>query len=104
MLSRFLLVPLIALSPFSCGNEHAGLSRAAAVKAAKDYVVRVDYRSDEPLFYRNTGNRRTVVRSTRDASGHPSWSVRFDDLQAMHRYCITARRDSPRVMTRGTAC
>ena len=60
MLSRFLLVPLIALSPFSCGNEHAGLSRAAAVKAAKDYVVRVDYRATN---HSSTATPATVRQS-----------------------------------------
>jgi hypothetical protein len=104
MLSRDLLVPVVALLPLSCGTQYAGISKTSAVEAAKAYVVRMDYRGDEPGFYRNTGNRPTVVRRTRDTSGNRSWFVRFDDLQAMHNHCVTVRRSSARVITKGAAC
>jgi hypothetical protein len=104
MMSRSLLLPAIALLPLSCATDYAGLSRARAVEAAKGYVVREDYRGDEPLFYRNTGNRPATVLRTRDASGHRSWFVRFDDFQAMRRNCVTVRRSSSRLIISGTPC
>jgi hypothetical protein len=104
MSSRVLLVGALALLSASCGSESASVSRASAIKAAKAYVVRVDYRGDEPLFYRNTGNRLVSVRRTRDASGHQQWVVRFDDFQAMRRHCVSVRRNSSRLVATGTAC
>src|SRR3954447_11099909 len=80
------------------------ISRASAIQAAKTYVVREDYRRDEPLFYRNTGNRPAAVRRTRDANGRRAWFVRFDDCQAMHKHCVMVRRVSAHVLTRRTAC
>jgi hypothetical protein len=82
----------------------ARVSRARAVEEAKAFVVRVDYGGDEPLFYRNTGDRPVVVRPTTEAGGHRSWFIRFDDSEAMRTHCVIVRRSSPRVITRGTAC
>ena len=104
MLSHVLLAGALALIPASCGSEYAAISRASAINAAKVYVVRVDYRGDEPLFYRNTGDRPVSVRQARDVSGRQLWFVRFDDYQAMRRHCVSVRRGSSHVVTRGTAC
>jgi hypothetical protein len=103
MLFGLVLVAVIALFP-SSGTEYAGLSRERAVKAAKNYVVQTDYGGDVALFYRNTGNRPTAVRRTRDFLGHQWWFVRFDDFQAMDTSCVTVRRVSSRVVRRATAC
>jgi len=99
-----LLSASVALLSASCGADYAGISRVSAIQAAKTYVVREDYRRDEPLFYRNTGNRPAAVRRTRDASGQRAWFVRFDDFQAMHKHCVMVRRISAHVLTRRTAC
>jgi len=104
MLIGLVLVALIALFPLSSGSEYGGLSRARAVEAAKNYVVQADYSGDGALFYRNTGNRPTAVRRTRDIAGHQWWFVRFDDFQAMNRSCVTVRRSSSRLVSRATAC
>ena len=104
MLSRVLLAGALALIPTSCGGEYAGISRASAVNAAKAYAVRVDYRGDEPLFYRNTGDRPASVQRARDVSGHRFWFVRFDDSQAMRSHCVSVRRGSSHVVATGTAC
>ena len=104
MLSRVLLSGALALLPASCGSEHVGLTRASAIKAAKAYVVRVDYRGNEPLFYRNTGNRPASVRRARDAQGHQQWLIRFDDFQAMRRHCVSVRRNSSRLVATGISC
>ena len=101
---RILLLLMVPLLPASCGTEYAGISRARAVEAAKAHVVRVDYRSDEPLFYRNTGDRPAAVLRTRDAGGHRVWFVRFDDFQAMRKSCVTVRRNANRVIASGAAC
>jgi hypothetical protein len=104
MLSRALLLLALALFPASCSSEYAGISRASAVGAAKAYVVRVDYRGDEPLFYRNTGNKPTVVRHAEDTRGQRACFVRFDDFQAQQRRCVTVRRTPRRVVTKSIAC
>jgi hypothetical protein len=104
MASRVLVLATLALSPLSSGSDYAGISRAEAVRAARAYVVRVDYRGNEPLFYRNTGNRPAAALRTSDATGRRAWFVRFDDLQAMHKNCVTVRRGLARVITRGTTC
>jgi len=104
MLSRVLLSAALALLPASCGSESAGVPRASAIKVAKAYVVRVDYRGDEPLFYRNTGDRPVSVWRSRDARGHQQWVVRFDDLQTMQRHCASVRRSSSRLVATGIAC
>jgi hypothetical protein len=101
---RLLLVPVIAFLPFRCGTEYADISRASAVKAARAYVVRVDYRGDVSRFYRNTGDRPTVVREKRDKNGDSWWFVRFDDFQTLNAHCVKVRRSSVRVISRGTAC
>lgn len=99
-----LLLSALALLPASCGPEYVGLSQARAIEAAKAYVVREDYGGDEPLFYRNTGNRPAAVRRTRDPGGRRAWLVRFDDFQAMGKHCVTVRRTSVHVLAQGTAC
>lgn len=104
MLSRVLLFGAVALLPGSCGSDYAGLPRASAIKAAKAYVIRVDYRGDEPLFYRNTGNRPVSVQRTRDTKGRQQWVIRFDDFQAMHRHCVSVHRSSSRLVATSTAC
>jgi hypothetical protein len=104
MLSRVLLGGALGLLLASCGSESTGVPRASAIKAAKAYVVRVDYRGDEPLFYRNTGNRPVSVRRTRDLRNHQHWVVRFDDFQSMRRHCVSVRRSSSRLVATGTAC
>ena len=103
MVSRLLLVAVIALLPFRCGADDAGISRPDAVEAARAYVVRADYGGDGPLFYRNTGNAPTIVRQTVDRAGDRWWFVRFDDFQAMQRHCVKVRRASD-VVAEGTAC
>jgi hypothetical protein len=104
MMSCVLALATLALLPLSSGSEYAGISRAEAVRAARAYVVRVDYRGNEPLFYRNTGNRPAAVLRTSDATGKRAWFVRFDDLQAMHKNCVIVRRGLTRVITRGATC
>ena len=101
---RLLVFASVGSVLLSCGVQHTGISKARAVKAAKAYVVRVDYRGNEPLFYRNTGNRPTVVLQTTDASGQRSWFIRFDDLQAMHEHCVHVRGSSTRVIARAANC
>jgi hypothetical protein len=98
------LLSALALLSASCGSDYGGISRASAVEAAKTYVVREDYRRDEPLFYRNTGNRPAALRRTRDASGQRAWFVRFDDFQAMHKHCVMVRCTFEQVLTRWTPC
>jgi hypothetical protein len=35
---------------------------------------------------------------------HEAWFVRFDDLQAMRKRCVTVRRTSEHVLAQRTAC
>jgi hypothetical protein len=104
VLLRLLLVSVIALLPLRCGNEYAGLPRASAVKAAKTYVVRVHYRGEVTLFYRNTGDTPAAVRKTKDENGDRWWFIRFDDNQALNTYCVNVRRGPSRVIISDTAC
>jgi hypothetical protein len=98
------LLSALALLPAGCGPEYAGISQARAIHAAKAYVVREVYRGDEPLFVRNTGNTPAAVRRARDPRGQRASFVRFDDLQAMRKRCVTVRRTSAHVLAQRSAC
>ncbi len=93
-----------ALAMIAGGGTYGGIAKARAVEAAKAYVVRVDYRGNERLFYRDTGSRPAVVRRARDAGGRRAWFVRFDDFQTSSRYCVTVRRHAVRLITRPARC
>jgi hypothetical protein len=71
------------------GPTYARVTEKEALQRARELVISSEYRDDEPLFYRNTGDAAVIQRST--IGGHKAWRVRFEDGQVPKLSCVAVR-------------